>query len=154
MRSQSVAHADHANDTERSLRVLRLNQNATRSFKNHIHLLVPERRAADFPEPSEETRGMVVLTSTDLERLLGALVRTAMREEGQSLIAPSFLTAAEVAEMLRVHPKTVVKLVKDEGLPVVRKLGRELRFERAAVVEWMRAAGRPPIRRGHLERIK
>jgi excisionase family DNA binding protein len=97
---------------------------------------------------------MVVLTSTDLERLLGALVRTAMREEGQSLIAPSFLTAAEVAEMLRVHPKTVVKLVKDEGLPVVRKLGRELRFERAAVVEWMRAAGRPPIRRGHLERIK
>lgn len=48
--------------------------------------------------------------------------------------APMLLTSAEVAELLRVHPKHVYRLLR-EGLPA-RRVGGEWRFVRVDVLEW------------------
>jgi excisionase family DNA binding protein len=96
--------------------------------------------------PSQPTDGkmLVMLTAAELEQLLEQRVRSAIRDEVERLCEPRFLTIAEVAEMLRLSTKTVTNLVRKEGLPVARQLGRELRFERDRVVEWMRARGTGP----------
>jgi excisionase family DNA binding protein len=87
---------------------------------------------------------LVTLTAADLERLLDERVRAAVTETVAQLAEPRFLTVADLCEMLQVSRKTVAILVQRDGLPVARQLGRELRFERDQVVEWMRARGRGP----------
>jgi excisionase family DNA binding protein len=51
--------------------------------------------------------------------------------------APELMTVVEVARWLRVHQRTVYRLVRQEDLPHVR-VGRGLRFTRAEVEAWMR----------------
>lgn len=46
------------------------------------------------------------------------------------------LTAADLAELLRVHPNTVRNLTAREGLPYLR-VGRLLRYRREAVESWL-----------------
>lgn len=48
------------------------------------------------------------------------------------------LTIQQVAEYLRVSPKTVRRLVSVRGFPHVR-FGRVLRFERGDVFRWLQA---------------
>lgn len=50
---------------------------------------------------------------------------------------PRLLTLSEVAEILRVSPKTVRRLL-GSGFPCVR-VGRSVRFEPQAVVRWLTA---------------
>lgn len=50
---------------------------------------------------------------------------------------PRLLTLPEVAEVLRVSPKTVQRLLK-RGLPCIR-FGRSVRFEPKAVSRWLDA---------------
>jgi excisionase family DNA binding protein len=53
-----------------------------------------------------------------------------------------YLTPAEVAEMLKVSPKTVSRwALEDPSMPVTR-LGRTVRFELEAFERWLRAHGR------------
>jgi len=65
---------------------------------------------------------------------------------------PLYLTAPEVAELLRVSTKSVYRLAADPSMPVLRLGGRggALRFPRIGLEAWLRAreqgAGRP--RRG------
>ena len=47
------------------------------------------------------------------------------------------LTVAEVARWLRITPRTVYRFVRNAQLPHVR-VGRGLRFTRAAVEAWLR----------------
>jgi excisionase family DNA binding protein len=47
-------------------------------------------------------------------------------------------TIAEVARYLRVHPKTVYKWVRDEGLPSIR-IRSAVRFHRSDVLRWLAA---------------
>ncbi len=47
------------------------------------------------------------------------------------------LDAAEVGRMLRVHPRTVVRLAKDKKIPGFR-VGNLWRFRRAAIEEYIR----------------
>lgn len=107
---------------------------------------------------ADAARLLVTLTAADLERLVDDRVRAAVRDEVTQLCEPRFLTAADVAAMLQVCTKTVANLVKKEGLPSARALGRELRFERDRVVEWMRARGNGPElvppERPRLSRVK
>jgi putative molybdopterin biosynthesis protein len=56
------------------------------------------------------------------------------------------LTTLEVAELLRVHPKQVYRLLK-RGLPS-RRVGSEWRFEREAVLGWSRGEGTPAAAAG------
>jgi excisionase family DNA binding protein len=110
------------------------------------------------PKETPPASGMVVLSADQLRTLIAETARVAVRDEIGQLVEPRFLTTADVAAMLQVCTRQVTNLVKTEGLPVARQLGRELRFERDQVVEWMRARGdngrppeRPRLRRGHLE---
>ncbi len=47
----------------------------------------------------------------------------------------ALLTTDEVAELLRVHPKQVYRLIRSDGLPA-RKVGGEWRFLRREVLGW------------------
>jgi excisionase family DNA binding protein len=49
------------------------------------------------------------------------------------------LTLAEAAKFLRLPPKTVERLVAEQGLPG-RKVGKEWRFLRAAIERWLEPA--------------
>ena len=50
---------------------------------------------------------------------------------------PAALTAAEVAEILRVSIKTVYKLIKEKDLPAV-KVGRENRIAKSHLINYLR----------------
>ena len=51
---------------------------------------------------------------------------------------PKILTLPEVAELLRVHPITVYRMIKQGRLPSFR-IGRVLRFDSAQLEDWLRA---------------
>ena len=55
---------------------------------------------------------------------------------------PAALTAAEVAEILRVSTKTVYKLIKEKSLPAV-KVGRENRIAKSQLIDYLRQRERP-----------
>ncbi len=46
------------------------------------------------------------------------------------------LTVPEVARLLRVHPRTIRRLVADRRLPCVR-IGTRVRFEPRSVLRWL-----------------
>ena len=47
-----------------------------------------------------------------------------------------FFTAEELAELLKVSPRTIQRLVNRKELPAIR-VGRQLRFRREWVDEWL-----------------
>jgi excisionase family DNA binding protein len=51
---------------------------------------------------------------------------------------PAVLTAAELAEIMRVDRRVIYKMVRDHQIPGVRLFGRQLRFDRDVVLEWLR----------------
>ena len=54
----------------------------------------------------------------------------------------TFLTPAEVGELLKVSPKTVSRwALEDPTMPATR-IGRVVRFESQALDRWLRAHGR------------
>ena len=54
---------------------------------------------------------------------------------------PAALTAAEVAEILRVSTKTVYKLIKEKTLPAV-KVGRENRIAKSQLIDYLQQKDR------------
>ena len=46
------------------------------------------------------------------------------------------LNMQEICELLNVSEKTMIKLLKEENIPA-RKIGREWRFSRTAVIQWI-----------------
>ena len=54
---------------------------------------------------------------------------------------PAALTAAEVAEILRVSTKTVYKLIKEKSLPAV-KVGRENRIAKSQLIDYLQQKDR------------
>jgi excisionase family DNA binding protein len=59
----------------------------------------------------------------------------ALTNVGQAHIRPTYLTLKEVAELLKVKPRTVYAWVSDNRIPFERK-GSLLRFRLDAVVAW------------------
>lgn len=55
---------------------------------------------------------------------------------------PLFLTVAEVAELLRVKPRTIHGWVQNNKIPY-RKAGRNTIFDRDEVLEWTKAKNAP-----------
>lgn len=55
---------------------------------------------------------------------------------------PDYLTLAEVAKLLRVSKPTVVRAVRDFGLPGVQMTQRVWRFRRVDVEDWITKGGR------------
>lgn len=70
-------------------------------------------------------------------RTIRSSVEEPFVRSAESRELPRLLTLAEVAEVLRVSPKTVQRLLK-RGLPCIR-FGRSVRFEPKAVSRWLDA---------------
>ena len=51
---------------------------------------------------------------------------------------PQFLTVEEVAEMLRLKPRTIYNMVSQRRIPF-RKAGRQLLFDFGEIEEWTRS---------------
>lgn len=64
----------------------------------------------------------------------------ATKRGGQSPTGREILNFSEAAELLGVSEKTLAKVVHQENLPA-RKVGREWKFSRAALIDWV-GAGR------------
>jgi excisionase family DNA binding protein len=52
---------------------------------------------------------------------------------------PQFLTVEEVAEMLRLKPRTIYNMVSQRRIPF-RKAGRQLLFAVGEIEEWTRSS--------------
>lgn len=77
---------------------------------------------------------------------LRTLVREAIREElgGRAPANDSeYLTARQVADLMQVDPKTVQQWSRRDGLPCVR-LGRECRWRRSDLLQWLEARATRP----------
>jgi excisionase family DNA binding protein len=48
------------------------------------------------------------------------------------------LTVKETAEVLKVKPQWVYRMIRDDGLPCIR-LGRQVRIDEDALKEWLAA---------------
>lgn len=55
---------------------------------------------------------------------------------------PEVLNAEQAAELLQLEPKVVIQLAEAGELPG-RKIGREWRFSRAALIAWLSAPAKP-----------
>ena len=51
---------------------------------------------------------------------------------------PQFLTVVEIAEMLRLKPRTIYNMVSQRRIPF-RKAGRQLLFDVREIEEWTRS---------------
>ena len=58
-----------------------------------------------------------------------------------TLQAPDVLNVEEVAEYLRIPRSSVYKLAKNRRIPS-QKAGRQWRFSRKAIDDWLAASGR------------
>jgi excisionase family DNA binding protein len=79
---------------------------------------------------------VVTLTTAQLEALIERAVRKVV---GQAPV--EFLKTDAIARRLGMHPKTVTRLVRVEGLPAHRPGGGEYRFRVSEVDAWLEARG-------------
>lgn len=89
----------------------------------------------------DPARNLVVIDVDDLERRIEGAVRRALAARSNEP-APEYLTTKQAAELVGVHPRSVIRLVRDEGLPAIKLGDKTMRYDRAAVLEWMRGRGK------------
>ena len=63
------------------------------------------------------------------------------------IAARDIMTAAELAEFLRVKRMTIYRLLKKSAIPAFR-VGAEWRFQREAVESWIKAGGDSLVQTG------
>lgn len=79
---------------------------------------------------------LVVVSPEELGRIVEAAVRRALEARIEGSPA-DWLDTKGAAALIKVHPRSIVRLVRDEGLPVVKLGPKTLRFEREAVLRWL-----------------
>ena len=50
---------------------------------------------------------------------------------------PEIMRAAEAAAFLRIHPKTLYRLIAERRIPFIRKPGLGYRFQKARLLQWL-----------------
>lgn len=85
----------------------------------------------------------VLLAPEDFSALVKAAVRDVLSEHANAGEL-EYLTAAQLARLLDVHPKTIAKLVERDGMPALPLGPREKRFQKAAVVRWLEERATKP----------
>jgi len=66
----------------------------------------------------------------------------------KAVVADELLTVVQAAEVLRLSPKSVYKLIDEGRLPVVRMSARRLRLRRASLLAWLERQEDAPRKRG------
>jgi len=51
---------------------------------------------------------------------------------------PDIMNVAEAAAFLRVHPKTLYRLIAERRIPFIRKPGLGYRFMKTELLQWLR----------------
>ena len=79
---------------------------------------------------------VIVISPEELSRIVEAAVRRALdaRIEGSPA---DWMDTREAAALIKVHPRSITRLVRDEALPCVKLGPQTFRFERAAVLRWL-----------------
>lgn len=80
---------------------------------------------------------IVVLTPEQLKGIVTEAVEMALARAGESRKTSDIISREQAAELIGVHPHTIPKLVRAEGLPTQRRIGKLWRFSRADVLAWM-----------------
>lgn len=83
---------------------------------------------------------IVTMTQAQLRELVSSAVRDAL---GKVSDEPEYMTMEQVTELMQVHERTVRSWIADNGLPALRA-GREFRFRRASVLEWLNTRASKP----------
>lgn len=91
-----------------------------------------DRAAFELKRPKQELVAEA-LRALDLPK---GSVRFGFAQPGSEPAAPDVLTTEQLAELLQVESETVQDLARSGELPG-RKIGREWRFSRAAVLAWL-----------------
>jgi excisionase family DNA binding protein len=79
---------------------------------------------------------IVVLTAEQLKGVIAEAVESALAKAGARQ-DHDVLSREQAAELIGVHPHTIPKLVREDGLPTLRRLGKLWRFSRADVMAWL-----------------
>lgn len=58
---------------------------------------------------------------------------------------PEFMTIAEVASLLKLGERTVYQLARDGRIGGAAKVGNQWRFEKGALLEWMKQGGEAQV---------
>ncbi len=103
-----------------------------------IIALADQRQMIDYPSPPHVLTDDTVRPGPDK----AVVVRTAeggrvvpAQREGNAGVEPSYLRAAEVADLLHVSPKTVARWAKEGKLPFMKTLGGHRRYPEAEIRE-------------------
>jgi len=75
------------------------------------------------------------LARMDDKKSIAAVPKRRDAKEKSDVIARS-----EAAELLGVHPRTIRKLVQRDGLPTLRRVGKQWRFSQRELLAWMESS--------------
>jgi len=64
----------------------------------------------------------------------------------QLVASPLLFTVTETAELLRTSPKAIYAMVARGQLPGIIRIGRNLRFRRDALLDWLNQKHTPSLR--------
>lgn len=84
-----------------------------------------------------EPAPVIVLSPAQVEALVDRAVERALAARGASTEASEVLTRDEAAKLLHLTPPSLVRLVRDHGLPA-SKIGAEWRFRRSELLVWLK----------------
>jgi len=79
---------------------------------------------------------IVVTTAEQLRAIVADGVAEALAKVGPRKEVDT-MTCGQAAALIGVHPHTVPRLVRSEGLPTLRRVGRCWRFSRRDVTSWL-----------------
>jgi excisionase family DNA binding protein len=79
---------------------------------------------------------LALLTADQLKTIVADAVELALAKAG-SRDESDVLDMDGAAALVGVHVKTLRKLIREEGLPTLRRIGKLWRFSRREILAWM-----------------
>lgn len=83
------------------------------------------------------TDPLVVMTASQLRALLDEALTAHEAKRATTSEQSDVLSCEEAAALIGVHYRTIARLVRDDGLPTLRRVGKLWRFSRRDVLAWL-----------------
>ena len=80
--------------------------------------------------------GIVVLSAEQLRTLMAEVLDAALARAGAH-DESDVMDMDQAAALVGVHVKTLRRLIHEEGLPTLRRIGKLWRFSRREILEWL-----------------